>query len=156
MEGEGLGRVGGRRVAIAPSHLGRQRHQDRFGAAVGAQAKQRAAIEYQVELHIAAAAIELKIALALAVVRRLAFLHDGQVGRHEGIPDGAQQREALLEAAGAEWETEVAGGEPSHVLVDRVENYACDAVVMGAGPLALALLQHCPVPVTVVREVMLG
>ena len=60
--------------------------------------------------------------------------------------------EALLEAAGAEWETEVAGGEPSHVLVDLVENYACDAVVMGAGPLALALLQHCPVPVTVVRD----
>ena len=59
--------------------------------------------------------------------------------------------EALLEAAGADWETEVAGGEPSHVLVDLVENYACDLVVMGAGPLALALLQQCPVPVTVVR-----
>jgi nucleotide-binding universal stress UspA family protein len=59
--------------------------------------------------------------------------------------------EALLEAAGVEWETEVAGGEPSHVLVDLVENYGCDFVVMGAGPLALALLQHCPVPVTVVR-----
>ena len=55
-------------------------------------------------------------------------------------------------AAGAAWESEVAGGEPGHVLVDLIENYGCDAVVMGAGPLALALLQQCPVPVTVVRE----
>jgi nucleotide-binding universal stress UspA family protein len=64
--------------------------------------------------------------------------------------------EALLQAAGAEWESEVAGGEPGHVLVDLVENYGCDAVVMGAGEdglgsVATALLQHSPVPVTVVR-----
>jgi nucleotide-binding universal stress UspA family protein len=64
--------------------------------------------------------------------------------------------EALLEAAGASWESEVAGGDPGHVLVDLVENYACDAVVMGAGEghlgaVALALLQHSPVPVTIVR-----
>ncbi|MBK1613285.1 universal stress protein UspA [Rubrivivax gelatinosus] len=66
--------------------------------------------------------------------------------------------EALLEGAGAAWESEVAGGEPGHVLVDLVETYGCDAVVMGAqeegegiGPVAMALLEHCPVPVTVVR-----
>ena len=66
--------------------------------------------------------------------------------------------EALLQGANAEWETEVAGGDPGHVLVDLIENYRCDAVVMGAGPqgrlgaVALALLQHSPVPVMVVRE----
>jgi len=64
--------------------------------------------------------------------------------------------EALLEAAGASWESEVAGGDPGHGLVDLVENYGCDAVVMGRGDgapgaVARALLQHCPVPVTVVR-----
>lgn len=66
--------------------------------------------------------------------------------------------EALLQGANAEWETEVAGGDPGHVLVDLIENYRCDAVVMGAGEqghigsVALAVLQHSPVPVTIVRE----
>lgn len=73
--------------------------------------------------------------------------------------------EALLEAAGAEFESEVAGGEPATLLVELLENYGCDAVVMGAlgmgnvdpadstglGSVALALLRHSPVPVTVVR-----
>jgi len=66
--------------------------------------------------------------------------------------------EALLKGANAEWESEVAGGDPGHVIVDLIENYRCDAVVMGAGPagavggVALAVLKHSPVPVTVVRE----
>lgn len=64
--------------------------------------------------------------------------------------------EALLEAAGASWESEVAGGDPGHVLVDLAENYGCDAVVMGAGDdgvgsVAMSLLLHSPVPVTLVR-----
>ncbi len=71
--------------------------------------------------------------------------------------------EALLEAAGLPFESEVGGGEPGHVLVDLLENYGCDAVMMGArgaggstaalGSVALALLHHSPVPVTVVRPV---
>ena len=62
------------------------------------------------------------------------------------------------EAAGAEWESEVAGGEPANLLVELLENYGCDAVVVGlsrgshVGGVTLALLQHAPVPVTVVRE----
>ncbi|MFY9511323.1 MAG: universal stress protein [Rubrivivax sp.] len=65
--------------------------------------------------------------------------------------------EALLQAAAAEWESEVAGGDPGHVLVDLIDNYGCNAVVLGAsgnkiGAVPLALLQHSPVPVTVVRE----
>lgn len=70
---------------------------------------------------------------------------------------------ALLDAAGAEYESEVAGGDPSTLLVDLAENYGCDLVVMGArgvgtpegrglGPVAHALLLHSPVPVTIVRE----
>jgi nucleotide-binding universal stress UspA family protein len=71
------------------------------------------------------------------------------------------EAEALLDAAGQSYESEVAGGDPGHVLVDLIENYGCDAVVMGSlgvggrstalGPVALALLHHSPVPVTVVR-----
>jgi nucleotide-binding universal stress UspA family protein len=66
--------------------------------------------------------------------------------------------EALLEAAGLSYESEVAGGQPATVLVELLENYGCDAVVMGArgagsggASVALALLQHSPVPVTLVR-----
>ena len=66
--------------------------------------------------------------------------------------------EAMLEAAGLSYESEVAGGQPATVLVEMLENYGCDAVVMGArgagsggGSVALALLQHSPVPVTLVR-----
>ena len=70
--------------------------------------------------------------------------------------------EALLEHSGAAVETEVAGGSPAALLLELLENYQCDAVVMGArgmgdphaaglGSVVLAVLQHCPVPVTVVR-----
>lgn len=48
------------------------------------------------------------------------------------------------------------------MLVDLIESYGCDAVVLGAtgmgnssaalGSVALALLHHSPVPVTVVRS----
>lgn len=70
--------------------------------------------------------------------------------------------EALLEAADADYESEVAAGVPATLLVELAENYGADAVFMGAvgmaepgadglGSVALALLNHCPVPVTVVR-----
>ena len=75
--------------------------------------------------------------------------------------------EALLDAAGADYESEVAGGEPATLLVELVENYGADAVFMGAigmaepgadglGSVALAMLDHSPVPVTVVRVVEPG
>ena len=41
---------------VLPAHLGRQRHQDRFDAPVGAQAEHGAAVVEQVELDVAAAA----------------------------------------------------------------------------------------------------
>ena len=69
--------------------------------------------------------------------------------------------ETMLDAAGLSFESEVAGGDPGHVLVDLLENYGCDAVVMGArgagetsaplGTVALALLHDSPVPVTIVH-----
>ncbi len=78
--------------------------------------------------------------------------------------------EALLQEAGVPFESEVAGGDPQHVLVELAENYGCHAIVMGArgevssdfpstgfgmatslGGVAEAVLAHSPVPVTVVR-----
>ncbi len=70
--------------------------------------------------------------------------------------------EALLQASGLSWESEVVGGYPSTMLTEVLENYGCDMVVMGArgmaepdgdglGSVTEALLTHSPVPVTVVR-----
>ncbi|KPF50195.1 universal stress protein UspA [beta proteobacterium AAP121] len=81
--------------------------------------------------------------------------------RADAGADLLRTAEAMLDAAGLGFESEVAGGDPGHVLVDLIENYGCQAVVMGArgagesdhplGSVALALLAHSPVPVTVVR-----
>jgi nucleotide-binding universal stress UspA family protein len=76
--------------------------------------------------------------------------------------DLLQGAEALLSGAGVEWESEVVGGEPSRMLLEMIERYGCDAVIMGAhgqaglrealfGTVTGALLQHSAVPVTVVR-----
>ena len=94
----------------------------------------------------------------------MVVVHDAQALDAVRAAVGAEllaPAEALITAAGARCEIEVAGGDPGHVLVDLIENYGCQAVVMGAhgagdgtGPLgsvALALLAHSPVPVTVVR-----
>jgi nucleotide-binding universal stress UspA family protein len=77
--------------------------------------------------------------------------------------DLIQPAEALLQAAGVEWEAEVASGDPAHLLLELIENYGCDAVIMGSsgagslrsaliGSVSGALLRNSPVPVTVVRQ----
>ena len=69
---------------------------------------------------------------------------------------------AMLDAAGEDYEVEIASGEPASQLIDVLENHRCDAVIVGArgagkpdagdlGSVALYLLRHCPVAVTVVR-----
>lgn len=70
---------------------------------------------------------------------------------------------ALLEDARQVVVQEVATGDPAQTLVDIIERHGCDAVIMAAGSaggLRAALLgsvtqylvDHSPVPVTVVRE----
>jgi nucleotide-binding universal stress UspA family protein len=86
--------------------------------------------------------------------------HDAEVlsqVRRDAGADLLAPAEALLEAAGASWESEVAGGDPGHLLVELAENYGCDAVVMGLGAgapgaVARAVLHASAVPVTLVRE----
>ncbi len=85
--------------------------------------------------------------------------HDAEVlsdVRRAAGADLLSDAEALLQAAGAQWESEVVGGDPGNLLVELVENYGCDAVVMGSGAgspgsVASALLKHSPVPVTLVK-----
>lgn len=91
--------------------------------------------------------------------------HDAEVLDHVRSSAGADllaPAEAMLNAAGLAWQSEVAGGQPAALLIELLENYGCEAVVMGArgmgdpqatglGSVANALLAHSPVPVTVVR-----
>jgi nucleotide-binding universal stress UspA family protein len=75
--------------------------------------------------------------------------------------------EALLDAAGVGFESEVAGGAPEHLIVELAENYGCSAIAMGArglgdadagglGAVTLAVLAKSPMPVTVVRAPAAG
>jgi nucleotide-binding universal stress UspA family protein len=73
--------------------------------------------------------------------------------------------EALLREAGLAFESEVLGGEPAPTLLDRVETAGAALVILGArgkgesgerhatpGSVAMAVLQHAPVPVTLVHD----
>lgn len=82
----------------------------------------------------------------------------GAAGTH-ALAAGA----TLLEAAGVAFERELATGDPAHTLVEIVERYACDAVIMSArgqgrlrrallGSVSYEVLHAAPVPVTIVKE----
>lgn len=91
--------------------------------------------------------------------------HDAEVIEQVRGAAGAdllRAAEALLEAAGFGFESEVAGGVPEHLIIELAETYGCDAIVMGArglgspeagglGSVAEAVLAHASLPVTVVR-----
>lgn len=95
----------------------------------------------------------------------VAVAHDAerlQKLRVEAGEDLLRPAEALIEANGLEFESEVAGGEPANVLLELLENYGCQAVILGArgmgdptagglGSVAEAMLAHAAVPVTIVR-----
>jgi nucleotide-binding universal stress UspA family protein len=97
--------------------------------------------------------------------------HDAQVLESVSEAAGAdalQAAQALLLAAGAEFESEIASGDPGHMLADMAERFGCDLVVMGArgagagsgravlGSVAHAVLHAAldvaPMPVTIVRR----
>lgn len=68
---------------------------------------------------------------------------------------------ALFTSAKQLVEEAVVSGDPAHTLLELVESHGCDAVIMsahgsgegerGLGSVAQHLVQHCPVPVTIVR-----
>jgi nucleotide-binding universal stress UspA family protein len=51
----------------------------------------------------------------------------GEAGLH-----ALQTARELLDAAGVEYECEVAKGDPAHTIIDIAERFACDLIVMGA------------------------
>jgi nucleotide-binding universal stress UspA family protein len=73
-----------------------------------------------------------------------------------------QNAVAMLEGAGLEYECEVAKGDPAHTLLEIVERFGCDMVVMGArgtsslrstllGSVSNEVLHACAVPVVIVK-----
>jgi nucleotide-binding universal stress UspA family protein len=76
----------------------------------------------------------------------LVVAHDPKVIEQVSAAAGAhllQPAEALLTQANIVFESEVASGDPAHTIIDIVERFACDMVVMGAsgtGDLRSALL----------------
>jgi nucleotide-binding universal stress UspA family protein len=102
-----------------------------------------------------------------ASLYELMVAHDPQVIKQVSADAGAhilQAAQALLDAAGLPYETEVASGDPAHTLVDILENYGCDLVVMGAsgtsalrsaflGSVSNEVLHAAGVPVMIVKGV---
>lgn len=94
----------------------------------------------------------LRASLVLANVQEPATLyemllaHDPEVIEQVSAKAGLhilEPAQALVRAAGVEHEIEVASGDPAHTLIDILENFGCDMVVMGArgmGTLRSALL----------------
>ena len=81
----------------------------------------------------------------------------GAAGAHS-----LQAGEALLTAAGLTVESEIAPGDPGHTLMEVIEPYNCDAVIMGArgmgrlrramlGSVSHEVLHAAAVPVTIVK-----
>ncbi|HEX6705192.1 MAG TPA: universal stress protein [Albitalea sp.] len=94
----------------------------------------------------------------------MVVVHDPEALRRVSAEAGAHalsQADALLAQADIEHDMEVAIGQPAHTLIDIIERYECDAVIMGAhgmgesgaafGAVAQELLRHSPVPVMIVR-----
>ncbi len=100
-----------------------------------------------------------------ASLYELMVAHDPQVIKQVSAAAGANillPAQALLEAAGIPFEVEVGMGDPAHTLVDILENYGCDLVIMGAsgtsalrsallGSVSNEVLHAAGVPVMIVK-----
>lgn len=120
-------------------------------------------------IRMAADGLETQVVLANvqepASLYELMVAHDPVVIEQVSAAAGAntlQAAQALLDAAGLACETEVASGDPAHTLVDILENYGCDLVVMGAsgtsalrsallGSVSNEVLHAAGVPVMIVK-----
>lgn len=100
-----------------------------------------------------------------ASLYELMVAHDPQVIEQVSAAAGAntlRPAQALLDEAGLPYETEVASGDPAHTLVDILENYGCELVVIGAsgtsalrsallGSVSNEVLHAAGVPVMIVK-----
>jgi len=101
-------------------------------------------------IRMARSGLETSVVLAnvqeAATLYELLVAHDPQVLEQVSAAAGAHTLEAaqqLLRDANISFESEVASGDPAHTIIDMVERYGCELVVMGASgtsPLRSALL----------------
>ena len=120
-------------------------------------------------IRMARAGLETRVVLAnvqeSANLYELVVAHDPQVLAQVSAAAGAHTllpAQALLEEAGLSYESEVASGDPAHTIIDILERYECDLVVMGAsgtsalrsallGSVSNEVLHAAPVPVMIVK-----
>ena len=100
-----------------------------------------------------------------ATLYELVVAHDPQVIEQVSVAAGVHTllaAEALLKDAQITYECEVAMGDPAHTLVDILERFECDLVVMGAsgmsglrsallGSVSNEVLHAAGVPVMIVK-----
>lgn len=100
-----------------------------------------------------------------ATLYELLVAHDPEVINRVADEAGQHTLESakeLLNAAGVEYECEVAKGDPAHTIIDIAERFACDLIVMGArgnsalrsammGSVSNEVLHASPVPVVIVK-----
>ena len=81
---------------------------------------------------------------------------------HAAGEHALQSAEALLRAANIDFEQAVVTGDPAHAVLELIEEYACDMVIIGSqgmgllrsalqGSVAQSLIQDSPVPVLLVK-----
>lgn len=101
-----------------------------------------------------------------ATLYEVVVAHDAEVIENVSAAAGAHALEAaqaLVRAAGVEFESEVGTGDPGHVLVEIGENYGCELVIMGArgvgalraallGSVSSSVLHASTVPVMIVKQ----
>ncbi len=120
-------------------------------------------------IRMAQAGLETSVVLAnvqeSANLYELVVAHDPQVLAQVSTAAGEHTllaAQALLDAAGISYESEVASGDPAHTIIDILERYECDLVVMGAsgtstlrsallGSVSNEVLHAAPVPVMIVK-----
>lgn len=95
----------------------------------------------------------------------LLMVHDPELINRASADAGLhalQPAQELLDAAGVQYECEVAKGDPAHTIIDIAERFACDLVVMGArgnsavrsamlGSVSNEVLHASPIPVMIVK-----
>ncbi len=100
-----------------------------------------------------------------ATLYELVVAHDPQVIAEISATAGAHTllpAEALLKEANIDYQCEVASGDPAHTLVDILERFDCDLVVMGAsgmsslrsallGSVSNEVLHAAGVPVMIIK-----
>ncbi len=103
-----------------------------------------------------------------ATLYELVVAHDPAVLEQVSAAAGAStlhSAEVLLKEAGIDYECEVASGDAAHAIIDMVDRFECDAVVMGArgasalrsallGSVSNEVLHASSVPVIIVKAVV--